>query len=110
MTEIPTLFTVCNFAYLPKALTLAESIFNSNNMILNIVIIDGIPNDLILVDYANILFIENFLGQDDFLDEVILANACRSHDPHALGHGFERLHRPCLQLGLFHDVKKDCEV
>lgn len=61
MTEIPTLFTVCNFAYLPKALTLAESIFNSNNMILNIVIIDGIPNDLILVDYANILFIENFL-------------------------------------------------
>jgi hypothetical protein len=65
MTQTPTIFTVCNIAYLPKALTLAESLFDSNDLILNIVIIDGIPAESIVAEkngatYANIFYIENF--------------------------------------------------
>ena len=60
MNQLPTLFTVCNFAYLPKALTLAESLFDSNSRVLNIVIIDGIPDTEIVVAYAVIHYIEDF--------------------------------------------------
>jgi hypothetical protein len=57
----PVLFTVCNMAYLAKALTLAESLFDSNALVLNIVVIDAKPAQKpVAHPYANILYIEDF--------------------------------------------------
>jgi len=53
-----TIFTVCNLAYLPKALVLAESVIKHNNIKLNIYIIDKkVPIDIDTSD-ANIYWIE----------------------------------------------------
>ena len=65
MTQDTVPFTVCNIAYLPKALTLAESLYDSNGLTLNIVIIDGIPAAKHQaqkdgVPYAQIFYIEEF--------------------------------------------------
>src|SRR3972149_5255226 len=53
-----TIFTVCNLAYLPKALVLAESVIKHNNIKLKIYIIDKkVPIDIDTSD-ANIYCIE----------------------------------------------------
>lgn len=69
MNQTTVLFTVCNIAYLPKALTLAESLFDSNGLTLNIVIIDGAPVETFLaqkdgVPYALFHYIEDFAIPD----------------------------------------------
>jgi hypothetical protein len=54
-----TVFTVCNLAYLPKALVLAESLLKSDNVRLKIYIIDRkVDNDLSVID-ADIIWIED---------------------------------------------------
>ena len=65
------IFTVCNIAYLPKALVLAESIFKFNNKKLKIYLFDRKKD----IDFSNIeseiYWIEDLNIQPEFKNQVI---------------------------------------